>query len=325
MRSIPFMFSAFIGAVWLSSSSFATEPTSALLQDNFDGRDFSETGGLYYRQNKEQKAGTYTFQSKEKLDGQGALKLSVQELCKSEERKCSERAEIWEKTALRVPYSKGVWYGFSVKFADPIPTNRHRYVIAQWKREIGPEAKGDFSPFLALRMNKGKLFATTESNFHPAPQSNTSDRLTSCGDANAKMWLRPESDQMRGLIAFDKHYSADDGKLFSACSDKIKISTYGNNLPSPFSGWITFAIYSKPGADGTGHIEMFANGDHIVTAKGAIGHNNHGLGDNQYFKFGPYRDSAAVEWTLYFDNFVRSENCMDVLKDLKACQTIKYH
>ena len=43
----------------------------------------------------------------------------------------------------------------------------HRYLIAQWKREIDPGAEGDFSPFLALRMRQGKLFATVETNYLP--------------------------------------------------------------------------------------------------------------------------------------------------------------
>ena len=38
-----------------------------------------------------------------------------------------------------------------------------------------------------------------------------------------------------------------------------------------------------------------------------------GLGQNQYFKFGPYRAPHAAEWTLYYDDFRRSPNCADVL------------
>ena len=93
---------------------------------------------------------------------------------------CSERAEIWEKTKARVPYNRGVWYGFAVKFADPVPSGDHRYLIAQWKREIGPTAKGDFSPFLALRLNNGKLFATVETNYVAPPKGATDGTAGSC-------------------------------------------------------------------------------------------------------------------------------------------------
>ena len=51
---------------------------------------------------------------------------------------CSERAEVWERPKLRVPYEKGAWFGFAVKFEEPLPQDDHRYLIAQWKREIDP-------------------------------------------------------------------------------------------------------------------------------------------------------------------------------------------
>ena len=153
-----------LAATLLCGAAYA-EDWSHPLFDGFDGQDFSPAGGLYYRENFEQSAGMVEFQKAVKLQGAGALKLSVKPLCATDSDGCSERAEIWEKTKLRVPYDQGIWYGFAVKFADPIPTDDHRYLIAQWKREIGPDAEGDFSPFLALRVRNGKLFATVETNY----------------------------------------------------------------------------------------------------------------------------------------------------------------
>ena len=69
----------------------------------------------------------------------------------------------------------------------------------------------------------------------------------------------------------------------------------------------------SPGPDGSGHIELFANGKPIVTVKGHIGHADKGLGKNQYFKFGPYRAAHASEWTLYYDDFRRSPRCATCL------------
>ena len=135
------------------------------MHDSFDGPDFSSEGGLYYRDNFEQSAGSYEFQKDVKLSGAGALKLSVKPIEPATDHNHSERAEVWEKTGLRAPYGQGVWYGFAVKFADPIPADDHRYVIAQWKREIDPGADGNFSPFLAIRLKNGKLYATIETNY----------------------------------------------------------------------------------------------------------------------------------------------------------------
>src|SRR5262249_23225536 len=156
---------------------------------------FSPAGGLYYRENFEQSAGKVEFQKDVKLHGDGALKLSVKALCTADSDGCSERAEIWEKTALRVPYDKGVWYGFAVKFGDPIPADDHRYLVAQWKREINPGAEGDFSPFLALRLRSGKLFATVETDYVAPKDSVQQASDGSCKPGTVPVWFRPETNQ----------------------------------------------------------------------------------------------------------------------------------
>jgi hypothetical protein len=285
---------------------------SQVLVDGFDGSSFSESGGLYYKENFEQSAGIVEFQKDVVRNGGGALKLSVKPLCPASKTSCSERAEIWEKTALRVPYDQGVWYGFAVKFADPIPSDDHRYLIAQWKREIDPGADGDFSPFLALRLRQGKLFATVETNY-VAPTANSVSTAAAPCTGGTPVWYRPETNQMRALVATDGNWTPDDGSLFDACTDAITVTDHGNKLPAPDTGWIDFAIFTKPGPDGSGHIELFANGKPVVTVKGHIGHADPGLGKNQYFKFGPYRAAHTTDWTLYYDDFRRSPNCSDVL------------
>ena len=197
---------------------------------------------------------------------------------------------------------------FAVKFADPIPADDHRYVIAQWKREIDPGADGNFSPFLALRMKNGKLYATVETN-HIAPRLDRQD------DANAlPTFFRPHANQMRTLVATDPTWTAADSTLFRGFTTAISVIDHGNRLPSPSSGWMDFVIYAKPGPDGTGHIEIIANGKPVVTVKGPIGHVGKGLGKRQYFKFGPYRAGHTNEWTLYYDDFRRSPVKSDVVR-----------
>jgi len=302
-------------AAALCTCTQATASDIQVLRDGFDGPDFAASGGLYYRENSEQSAGRAEFQKEVTRNGQGALKLSVKPNCATPDTSCSERAEIWEKTALRVPYNEGVWYGFAVKFADPIPRDDHRYLIAQWKREIDPGAEGDFSPFLALRLRQGKLFATVETNYLPPASGKPEDSAASCGTGGTPVWLRPETNQMRALVATDATWTPADGDLFTSCTDAITVTDHGNKLPAPESGWIDLAVFTKPGPDGSGHIELFANGKPIVTVKGRIGHADKGLGKNQYFKFGPYRAANTTEWTLYYDDFRRSPRCADVLGD----------
>jgi hypothetical protein len=282
-----------------------------VLRDGFDGSDFSPAGGLYYKDNFEQSAGSVEFQKDVTRDGGGALKLSVKPNCSEQSDNCSERAEIWERPELRVPYNEGVWYGFAVKFADPIPRDDHRYLIAQWKREIEPGAEGDFSPFLALRLRQGKLFATVETNYLPPVAGSGTSGQAGCN--GTPVWLRQDTNQMRALVATDPAWTPADSQEFQACTDAITITDRGNKLPSPDSGWIDFAVFTKPGPDGSGRIELFANGKPIVTVKGHIGHADKGLGKNQYFKFGPYRAAHSNDWTLYYDDFRRSPYCADVL------------
>ncbi|MQW85584.1 polysaccharide lyase [Sinorhizobium saheli] len=288
-------------------------PVERKLVDGFEGRDFAPEGGLYYRENFEQSAGTYEFQDAVKRTGKGGLKLSIVPHCPATDDGCSERAEIWEKTELRVPYDKGVWYGFAIKFADPIPSGDHRYLIAQWKREIDAGADGDFSPFLAFRMNFGKLFVTVETNYLPPVSTGPENAAARCAAGEVPVWVRPEVNQMRMLVATDGTWKAEDGALFNSCTNAITVTSHGNPLPDPKSGWIDFAVFTKPGPDGSGHIEIFANGQPIVTVKGRIGHADKGLGANQYFKFGPYRAADTTDWTLYYDDFRRSPRCADVL------------
>jgi hypothetical protein len=284
------------------------------LVDGFEEGQFSKQGGLYYKDNFEQSAGTVEFQSKVVRTGKMALRLSVKSLCAVTDDACSERAEIWERTKLRVPYFQGVWYGFAVKFEDPVPRDDHRYLIAQWKREIDPGADGDFSPFLALRVYNGKLFATVETNLVKATSENKTGKAASCPQGETPVWLRPETRQTRALVATDEFFKPEDGGLFHACTTAITITDRGNKLPAPDSGWIDFAIYTRPGPDGTGRIEIFANDKWVVTVTGMIGHGDRGLGQNQYFKFGPYRAGAQNFWALYYDDFRRSPDCDKVLK-----------
>jgi hypothetical protein len=292
----------------------SSEAWAKPLYDGFETDGFTTGGGLHFKNNPEQDVGIVEFQNRVVYRGKGALKLTVGPSANRREQELnSQRAEVWEQRDLWVPYNQGIWYGFAVKFAEPIPQDDHRYVIAQWKRQISG-TRGDFSPFLGLRVNKGKLFATVETNL--VTESRIGTGFAQCADGETAVWLRPETNQARAIVATDASWTKSDGDYFNACTREIIAKNRGNYLPSPRSGWIDFAIYSKPGPDGTGHIEILANGKWIVTVRGRIGHSEEGLGQHQYFKFGPYRANHRDLWTLYYDEFRRSPNCADVLGEV---------
>lgn len=312
-------FVMFLTSVLSTTEALPDDAYKAPLFDSFEAGNFSTEGGLYYKDNAEQRAGIVEFDKTGGRDGRGALKLTVRSGCNIGADSCSERAEIWERPNLRVPYFTPVWYGFAVRFADPIPQDDHRYLIAQWKREIDPGAPGDFSPFLALRLRKGRLFATVEANHFTPVRREPENTPARCEPGQTAVWMRPDTNQMRALVASDAKWQPEDSALFNACTDRIQIIDRGNPLPTPDSGWIDFAIMTKPGPDGTGQIEIFANDKWVVSVKGYIGHNDPPLGDNQYFKFGPYRAAAKGDWTVYYDDFRRSLSSSDVLSRDAAC------
>lgn len=300
------------------SAAAQDDPLSLHLVDGFDGTDFAPEGGLYYRENSEQAAGTVAFQSDVRFSGTGALKLSVRPNCPANSEGCSERAEIWEKTPLRVPYDKGVWYGLAMRYDDPPPMDDHRYVMAQWKREIGPEAEGDFSPYLALRLRSGQSFVTVETNYAAPPENAPAAEAGTCPAGWTPVWLRPEVAQMRLLIAADPAWTYETTPEFNRCTDALVITPGPAKLPLPSDGWHDYAFYTKPGPSGDGHIEIVVDGERIVTARGKIGHADRGLEENQYFKFGPYRDAGEGEWTMFYDSFRRAPDCRSVLPEA-AC------
>ena len=319
-NSLPLIASVF-GPVLLGAAVACSEDLyQRKLYENFDGGTFSETGGLYYRDNEEQRAGVAEFQSEIKRNGTGSIKLTVRPNCEEALVRCSERAEIWEHTRLRVPYDRGVWYGFAVKFGAPHPVNDERYLIAQWKREIGPTAQGDFSPFLGFRYTGGNLSVTVETNHDSSGSTRALNGI--CPDGTSPVWLRPETRQMRVLAVAPPDWDPSSEYRYRYCTPKVTITDRGAKLPHPSKGWMHFAVYSQPDPDGSGHIEIFSDGEWIVTVRGAIGHADEGLGKNQYFKFGPYRDGTSENWVMYYDDFVRSSRCEDVLGDAEKCSRV---
>lgn len=303
------------------------------LSDGFEEGHFSAKGGLFYKDNAEQRSGSAVFQSDVYHSGKSALKLTVKPNChvrakndavahaarpgsdavKLAERDCSDRAEVWEKPSVLAGYDKAVWYRFAVRLADPVPRYDGRFVLAQWKREIIPGVEHDYSPFLALRLYRGRLGVTIETDEVETFALGTSERPVTCKPGEAAVTTRPSYRQTRALVAVEEGAAiADYPGSFLACAPSIVVTRHAD-LPLASAGWIDLTFLSRPGPRGEGHIEVIANGRPIVTVKGRIGHEGPGLGANQYFKFGPYRSEAETDWSVYYDGFVRGPRCRDVI------------
>jgi hypothetical protein len=136
-----------------------------------------------------------------------------------------------------------------------------------------------------------------------------------CEPGKARVWLRPDTNQTRALVAAEASFTSADAAIFDACTADITVIDRGHALPAATSGWIDFVVYTQPGPEGNGRIELFANGKWIVTVKGHIGHDDSGLGGDQYFKFGPYRAAGTGTWSVCYDDFRRSPRCADVMDE----------
>ncbi len=285
-----------------------------ILRDDFETDRFSPEGGLFYKDNAEQRAGKVVFQDRNARSGKRALTLTIPPSCKAKVEDCSERAEVWEKPDVLAAYDRAVWYGFSIFMDDPVPQDDGRYVMAQWKREIIPGADGDYSPFMALRLYQGKFGVTIETDMVAAHPVGGSERPQGCLPGEARVLNRPTARQTRALVAMEVGTTPENyPDYFDSCAPGIQVTQHAD-LPPAQQGWVDFVFRSNPGPTGDGHVEVIADGVRIVTVKGHIGHRGPGLDKNQYFKFGPYRAPHPQNWTVSFDDFRRGPRCADVIR-----------
>ncbi len=309
----------------LSISSALADPSQLKLRDDFEGEDFAPSSGLFYKDNAEQRAGRYRTQSDVVRSGSKGLALSVVPQCRADQRGCSERAEVWEKPEVLAAYDKTLWYALSMKLDDTPPSAAHRYVVAQWKREIRAGADGDYSPFLAIRIIRGEFAVTIDSDSMPSRARGSQDNPLSCAAGSAPAMQRVDVKQTRLLVAASVDAAPRSFGGYDTCAPDISITRRGGKLPKAESRWIDFVVKVKPGPSGGGEIEIFADGAWIVSVKGRIGHEGPGLGPNQYFKFGPYRDGGQKDnWQVFYDDFRRGPACEDVAGPA-VCDQLKAH
>ncbi|MCC2112479.1 MAG: polysaccharide lyase [Hyphomicrobiales bacterium] len=277
----------------------------AVLAEDFEGPIIADESPLYYKQTAEQAAGSVDFQSDDVRHGRSTIALSVNEITETDAPLDSERAELWERRRVRLPFGTGVWYAFSMKLTDPIPRDDGRYVVAQWKREIPSGLPGLQSPYLAFRLYRGHLYATVDTDLRDVSGEESE---------TAMIWRRPKDRQMRALVAATPGADLAGLGTYDEHRTDLRVIPRGGSFPAADSGWIDYVVYVRPGPGGDGHIEIFANGGHVVSVFGHIGHAD--LGPTQYFKFGPYREANKGVWTVFYDRFRRGPTCASVTTEV---------
>ena len=242
----------------------------------------------------------------------------------------NERAELWEADPVWLPVGTDIWYRYDMFIDGSIPTNAGRVVIGQWKQNNAP---GNASPVLAQRFS-GRTFIVTIEQDNDDPGRNPMD--TQCRivvAAQASSANPPGAGTAHGLLALSLadlggpkitsfgHDLSDvsnsvDGRLSAVpgCARDVSVATY-NPLPDPFNNWTTMVYHLRIGADGSGLVEIWANGKKISRTTGRVGFRAPPTGGKQYFKFGPYRDHASYVTMTRLSHYMRSASRQEIDPD----------
>jgi len=243
-----------------------------------------------------------------------------------------QRAEFRERPAHWLRLGEEAWYGFSFRVRGEYPEDglSTRWILAQFKEQT------DESPFLALRFDDGVFHITVQDDrerFTVASAQHTIDqiktyraelgafspveidlarevvrlgRMLRLTFAQISRQLQAQSEFLRSLAAdrfveysyvTDNPVAADGGKL------RIVPGT-APVLPDPRRDWVDLTLRVRAGRDGTGLVQVWANGSDVVAVEGNIGHRAR-AGERQYFKFGQYRAQTRHATELLFDQFRR--------------------
>jgi len=263
----------------------------------------------------------------------GFIELAGHERCRPEDggpydvRIFDERAEIWEADALKLPFGTEIWYRFDMWIDPAIPADDdNRLVIGQWKED------GSRSPIVAQRFVDRRFTIDVEQdNDDPATAyaGNTDCRIYIAHDSPfaalasavgvTPSYLGGALEAHAGFFAGSMAHDPQDTvhaalpaseSSLPTCAREISVTPH-NLLPDVFGRWTRMLYHMKATADASGRLEVWADDQPIVTVTGRIGFRDHRL-DQQYFKFGPYRDHAPYATVSMLANYARGSTRKDV-------------
>jgi hypothetical protein len=257
----------------------ATWPDAAILMAD----DFEDTavfpGRWWMRQAL---PGRYWIDSQSRA-GRHSLALQISE----SDRGCGidcQRNEIRTDPSLSLEFGKDVWFSFSFHVdADALRYESSRWVSGQWKQQT------DGGPFLSQRFDHGVFHIAVHDEDCRVLVAKAAGELDPVGRTVAT--TRTEGEAFRL------------GKDGYGCEPDVTIETSEDAvLPDPFVDWVDMTYRVRGGLNGTGLIEIWANGRFIARVTGSIGYSG-AAGEAEYFKFGIYRDAQPGSVTVYLDNF----------------------
>ncbi|WP_026872431.1 heparin lyase I family protein [Inquilinus limosus] len=209
-----------------------------------------------------------------------------------------QRAELWLRDM--PPKGTDLWYGFSFRIdAPPAPeADAGRFLVGQWKQA------GQYSPFLGQRFRNRKFYLTVEQD---GPAKYQQCRvLVAWEDGYDFSDFPPHHSFLHD--GFDETGARLPPDYTANCGSDLSIDRKAS-LPSPYGAWVDMVVHIKVDAQPDDLIEVWANGQQIVTVRGRLGYRDSG---RQYFKIGPYRDPADSPVVAYLDNFGLGHSFEDV-------------
>ena len=228
-----------------------------------------------------------------------------------------QRNEIRVVNDQRCRFGEEVWYRFRFRIDGTIPEDGSiRWVIGQWKQESGG------SPFLAQRFDNGVFHITvqrnrdrilvTRSNGNPNARSGRPDQVGFLGHTSK---VRRAARGGAATDPIDPTIDRDPFEVFRFQNEQrdgsltdVTVELGADPLlPDPREDWVEMLYRVRGGVDGTGFIEIWANGIFKARVTGTIGNDN-SAGPTQYFKFGLYRDihESFGPAHFYLDDFRRA-------------------
>ncbi|WP_189637605.1 MULTISPECIES: heparin lyase I family protein [unclassified Rhizobium] len=227
-----------------------------------------------------------------------------------------ERAELWENRDTWLPLGTDVWYRFDMFVDKRLKPTAKRLVIGQWKEQGGARS----GPLVAQRFT-GRRFTISVEQDNLAPMDKPDNvlcrvlvadqlplSLSPAGwqhDDNAEI-VPPVNHRVAPMVLSIQPVTAKD----PGCARGIVAEQY-HTLPDPFGQWRTMVFHLRLKPDDA-LLEIWADGVKIGRTTGRIGYANKGSRENQYFKFGPYRDPENFETVIKLANYIRSTSRSEV-------------
>lgn len=217
-------------------------------QDDFETDDLSS---IWSTERMEPQS--YEIQSSHVRHGEKALKITIHQGDKVEKGssgELTERDELSERYSLRSKEGVMYEYGFSFFLPEDFPIVPTRLILAQWKQVCPRGTCGKFSPVLALRYQRAKLYLTLQTGDKRKVLWLTDKEIpTQWYDFKIKVMFSRSEDGVvnaylnnrelvnyRGVTSYQKNY-------YGVNTYYFKMGLYRDQMPEPMSIYID--SYSK--------------------------------------------------------------------------------